>query len=132
METKELSRDEERLLKIQEIEKRAEKDQFELAQLREEEARLSKKKKQIITDFDELKFVSQGDRLLKSQAFERNAVYEYLNEEEHTVTLLNGIQAEATFGTNLTKKESFGMLKLGSMYRVAGKFTLRFKHYEVN
>lgn len=131
MATKEDSKAEERLLRTEELEKQSEAINFELAKLREEEAK-SKKKKEIITDFDKLTYVSQGNRLLSSQAFERKAVYEYLNEEEQTITLLNGIQAEAIFGTNLAKKEEFGMLKKGSMHRVAGKFTLKFKHYEVN
>ena len=131
MATKEDLKAEERLLRKKELEGQSEAINFELAKLREEEAK-SKKKKEIITDFDQLTYVSQGDRLLSSQAFERKAIYEYLNEEEQTITLLNGIQAEAVFGANLVKKEAFGMLELGAMYRVASKFTLKFKHYEVN
>jgi hypothetical protein len=123
--------DEERLLRTKELEQQSEAINFELAKIREEESK-RKKKKELITDFNELKFVAQGDRMLSSQAFDKKAVYEYLNEEENTITLFNGVQAEATFGTNTMKKENFGMLQSGSMYRVAGKFTLRFKYYEVN
>jgi hypothetical protein len=122
---------EERLLRKKELEEKSREINFELAKIIEFESRL-KKKKELQTDFNKLKFVSQGDRMLSSEAFSRNAIYEYLNEKEQTITLFNGIQAEATFGTNIAKKESFGMLEEGSLYRVPGVYTLRFKHFEIN
>ena len=122
---------EERLLRKQKLEEQSKEINFELAEIREFESKF-KKEKEIQTDFNKLKFIEQGGRMLSSEAFSKQAIYEYLNEKEETITLFNGVQAEATFGIHLAKKEAFGMLELGSLYRVPGVYTLRFKHFEMN
>lgn len=121
---------EERLLKKKELEERIQQDQFELAKIREAEFK-TKKQKSINPNFDTLKFVERDGRLISSEVFSKQAIYEYLNEKEGTITLFNGIQALGVFGTNTEKKEAFGMKKLGTVYRVPEQFTLRFKHLEI-
>ena len=120
-----------RLLRKKEIEERMQQDAFELAQIREAEVK-TVKKKEIEKDFSKLNFVAVGNDLASSDVYSKKAVYDYLNEETGIITPFNGIQAQGVFGTNDTAMTAFGMKQLGAVYRVADKFTLKFRHFEIN
>jgi hypothetical protein len=122
---------EERLLRKEEIEERMRQDAFELAQIRELEVK-TVKKKVIEKDFSKLNFVAVGNDLASSDVFSKNAVYDYLNEETGIITPFNGLQAQGVFGTNDSAMTAFGMKQLGAVYRIPEKFTLKFRHFEIN
>lgn len=122
---------EERLLRKKELEEQVQKASFELAELREKDATIEKPK-QIEKDFKKLKFVVSGNDLIKSEVYSRFTVYDYFNEKENTITSLNGLQAQTLFGKDIATWEAFGKKELGSVYRKADKFTLRFRHFEKN
>jgi len=120
---------EERLLRKQELEEQVQKASFELAELREKEATVIKPK-QIEKDFENLK-IKDNDPC-KSEVYSRFAVYDYFNEVEGTITPMNGLQAQTLFGKDIATWEAFGRKELGSVYRKADKYTLRFRHLEKN
>ena len=124
---------EERLLRKQELETRVQEDQFELAELRELEAKTkAKKKKEVEKDFNNLTFIAQGNDLVSSDVYDKKAIYDFLNEETGIITPFNGLQAQTVFGTNDNAMTQFGKKELGSVYRMPNKFTLRFRHFEIN
>lgn len=122
---------EERLLRKKELEEQVQKASFELAELREKEATIEKPK-QIEKEFENLKYVVSGNDLISSDVYSRFAVYDYFNESEGTITPINGLQAQTLFGKDIKTWEAFGKKELGSVYRKADKFTLRFRHLEKN
>jgi hypothetical protein len=119
---------EEKLIRKKELEKTIQQSQFELAELNQSEA-LKPKEKKIITDFSQLKVRTDGINIISSEVFHQNAVYEYFNEKEGTLTDYSGKQAESVFVMRDDDMIAFGKKELGPIYKGIG-FTLKFKHFE--
>jgi hypothetical protein len=121
---------EEKLLQRKELQEEIQKKQFELAELNQSVA-LSQKEKKYITDFNQLKVVLDGKNIIETQVFHKNAVYEFFNEKNGSLTLFNGKQAEGVFGMNEKDMIEFGKKEIGPIYQNTKEgFILKFKHFE--
>jgi len=121
---------EEKLFRKKELQEEIQKKQFELAEINQAVA-TQKKEKKYVTNFDDLKVVTDGKNILETQVFHKNAIYEYFNEKNGSVTLFNGKQAEGVFGMDEKGMIEFGKKELGPVYQNTKEgFILRFKHFE--